>query len=743
MLFKSPKALSSKKYFVVLTIIIVVFAAVTVLIFATVQNFLLSIVQNQSKRQAEIYAENLGTAIESSRTINTQLEEKIDAASDLLKVNHLNNGTPTNEMLAQLAYSLKVDEIYCYDKDGKIVSSSSGEFIGYEAEPGHPVYIFMMSNNCRYIGDIRKNTESGKYLKYGYIKVPEGLTHNGFYQIGVLADNVHKLLSGFELGNIMNNMTEEDTQVKVAFFFDNELDIKARTLNAVIDVNSLEQDDISALNDYTTTLKRQNAHTYMIITPVKVAEEKYCSLLIYFDVISTIKIIHAINAIESIAYSLILALIIVLFVRNKKIIKMAYTDALTGLPNKRYLAELIDNEKTAQNEKKALMVINCTNFRALNLTYGYQYGESIIKQLAEKLEIYRPSNGMLFQLSADRFAFYIKDYNSTEEIISLCNKLLEKIREILVFSITGAGIGVYEFKETEGNVDAVKYASIAANNISGGKYFGYLFFNESMETEIKRAEIIKNEMDSALKANNGKFYLEYQPIIDLKTNKVCAFEALARFKSDSLGNISPVEFIPLAEKTRIILPFGRWALITACRFLKAIELQGFTDIKMSVNISTIQLLNDNFVNELKEVVKFTDVNPKNLILEITETEIMQKYEIINQKLDLIRNIQITVALDDFGTGYSSLARESELNINCIKIDKHFIDRIMKSKNTIVSDIISMAHRMGQYTVAEGVEHEEQKQYLIENGCDCFQGYLYSKPLSESNALMLLKNQPKN
>lgn len=242
--------------------------------------------------------------------------------------------------------------------------------------------------------------------------------------------------------------------------------------------------------------------------------------------------------------------------------------------------------------------------------------------------------------------------------------------------------------------------------------------------------------------SNGGLYLQYQPILDLKSNQICCFEALARVKSDKLGLISPLEFIPIAEKTKLIIPIGQKVIGQAFQFLKRLKENGFGEISVSINVSAIQLLRNDFNKILFDLITEMGISPANVGLEITESMFADNYQDINRILGELKDSGIHIALDDFGTGYSSLARERELNVSSLKIDKYFIDKLVfiKDEGAITGDIISMAHKLGHFVVAEGVEHEKQRQYLEKYKCDKIQGYLFSKPLDEEDAIELLKKQ---
>lgn len=254
------------------------------------------------------------------------------------------------------------------------------------------------------------------------------------------------------------------------------------------------------------------------------------------------------------------------------------------------------------------------------------------------------------------------------------------------------------------------------------------------ESEIrKELTRIANETDSSV------LYLQYQPILDLKTNSICGFEALARLRTERLGYVSPMEFIPIAEKTKLIIPIGKEITVQALRFLNRINELGHETVSVAINVSAIQLLRPDFTSGLLEIIKEMHVNPQNIGIEITESVFSSDYEYINKVILELRNAGLHIAIDDFGTGYSSLRRERELNVNSLKIDKYFIDKLLEDdpQRAITGDIISIAHRLGHSVIAEGVEHENQRHYLEANDCDKIQGYLISRPLDEGAAIQLL------
>lgn len=422
-------------------------------------------------------------------------------------------------------------------------------------------------------------------------------------------------------------------------------------------------------------------------------------------------------------------------------------NGLTGLYNRDFLELTLGRDlRRGGEEKRALISINLSTIQRLTVIYGFHYTQNLVKRAAETLSGFCSDSRMLYQTYENRFALYIRGYAGKEDLTELCDGIAGAMEALFAAERIGGGIGVLEIGEQDTGKDAdlllrrLLIASERSLSLSD-RDFQTCFYDAALEALIDRENIIRQSLaDIAADASNDDFYVQYQPIIDLKTDAVCGFEALARLRIQRLGQVSPNEFIPIAEKTRLTIPIGEKVMISTLRFLKRLDEQGIDDIVISVNISAIELLQPDFACRLLGLIASMGVNPKCVGIEITESVFAADYEEVNRIIQRLREAGIHLSIDDFGTGYSSLAREEELKVNCLKIDKHFIDRLLEPDldRAITGDIISMAHRLGHCAVAEGVEVEAQKQYLIAHGCDRMQGFLFSRALDEDAALALLK-----
>lgn len=427
-------------------------------------------------------------------------------------------------------------------------------------------------------------------------------------------------------------------------------------------------------------------------------------------------------------------------------------DKWTGLYNRDYLEALLNNDiKKKDGLKRAVISINLSTVELLTVNYGFNYTQNLIKMAAETLSQHCSDNRLLFQTYENRFVFYLIDYKDKNELVEFSDIIAEALEALFVTERIGGGIGILEIEQDDDEIDVdlllrrLLIASERAIAVSE-KDFGACFYNIELEDAINREGDIRKVLAGiAVENTNDELFLHYQPILDLRTNTICGFEALARLKTEKFGLVSPLEFIPIAEKSKLIIPIGEKVIVNAFHFLNKLKASGYDEVSVAINVSAIQLFSPNFTRNLFKLMSEMRVNSRNIGIEITESVFASDYDYINNSIEKLREAGICISIDDFGTGYSSLAREKELSVDCLKIDKYFIDKLLDAdlSKAITSDIISMSHKLGHCTIAEGVEHECQLQYLQEHNCDRIQGYLFSKPLNEEDALEFLKSKNKN
>jgi len=426
---------------------------------------------------------------------------------------------------------------------------------------------------------------------------------------------------------------------------------------------------------------------------------------------------------------------------------MAYYDSLTGLPNRKMILETIEMqiESSKFNKTKFYVVyIDVDAFKKVNDTMGHHVGDDFLVFVAKNLKGLINKKDVLGRLGGDEFALIIRRDIEKSEVKAEVERIKNVfqipfiIRNIEIILTASFGVSVYP--EDGGNVGKLlknadmsmyKAKDLGKNNIQ--------FFDRVMLDAFMEDTRLENLLLKAME--NKEFFLVFQPQYDSDVKKIRGFEALLRWNSKELGMISPIKFIPKAEETRFIIPLGNWVLRTACEKYKEFKKIYNEDFIMSVNISMIQLNEENFTIDVKKILEETKMNPSDLELEITESVATEIMDNVTSKLKELKELGVRVALDDFGTGYSSLSHLKSLPIDILKIDKSFIDDINEEMQGvhIVKDIISLVHNLRIKIVVEGIEQTSQLNVLKKYGCDFVQGFLLSFPLNEKDVFEFLEN----
>lgn len=422
---------------------------------------------------------------------------------------------------------------------------------------------------------------------------------------------------------------------------------------------------------------------------------------------------------------------------------LAYYDHLTGLPNRtRFVNELEAN--LTEGGEGALLSIDIDNFKILNDTFGHNYGDRIIKKISEFLADFvdQQKHLLLARFGGDEFmilAHHIADQN---ELVQLADNLIVLFEQPIQMEEgrihLNCSIGIARFPLDAANKeDLLKNADTALYHAKAMGKKQYQFYSQKMGDEVARRMEIEGALREAIL--KGEMQLYYQPIVDAKTKEIVSFEALIRWFSDRYGVISPLKFIPLAEETGIIFPLGKWVIQEACKFSSKLKSITTKPISISINVSPIQFMQDDFMEHLTGCVKEYELDNHLLGIEITESILVQNFPVVKERLARLKEMGFRLYMDDFGTGYSSLNYLRKLPLDIVKIDKSFIDGILTDQfeMSLVSNIIQMARGLRLKVVAEGVEQAEQFTMLANAQCDMIQGYYISKPVSEEEAVAKL------
>lgn len=434
---------------------------------------------------------------------------------------------------------------------------------------------------------------------------------------------------------------------------------------------------------------------------------------------------------------------------------LAYYDSLTGLPNRYFFRELLKEAieyATRYKRSFAVAIIDLDDFNRINESLGHNFGDELLKIVSSRLlNILRSSDYVariyddeepIARMGGDEFIVLIQELDSVLNASHVARRILDELSQPYelvgreVFITTSIGIALFP-DDGEDVENLIKNADTALYHSKKKGKNHFRFYTKSMnETAI---ELLTLETDLHRAIERQEFLLYYQPKVDLSTRKIIGMEALIRWKTPEGDLISPGKFIPLAEANGLIVPIGKFVLQTACLQNKMWQ-EAYTEkISVAINVSGLQFGQKDFVQDVITALKSTNLDPQYLELEITETTIMTDPERAVRNLNELKEVGVQISLDDFGTGYSSLNYLQRLPLDAIKIDISFIRNVVTDFNdaVIVKTIIAMAHNLNMKVIAEGVEDEQQFEFLKEHGCDIIQGYLFSPPLPAENFFDLL------
>lgn len=426
---------------------------------------------------------------------------------------------------------------------------------------------------------------------------------------------------------------------------------------------------------------------------------------------------------------------------------LTYKDVVTGIYNYNgflleinyILDKLKDNKKVA-----SIVIISIDDFKSVNSIHGFDLGDEILRSFSQSLKKFIKEGEVVSRFLGDEFIIFFQEDDKMlleKRIYNLwkfCSGEMNLVDARFMLR-TSIGVSIQDIKKIsieksihEATVAKLKVKKNGGNNIE--------FYNKELEEDIVKEQKLENALYDSIE--KGELKLVYQPIIQAYTGEVAVMEALLRWNSPTYGNVSPFKTIQIAERTGFILDIGEWVLREACRANKKLQDSGYKPIKVAVNVSALQLEQADFPNTVSNILAETGMEGKYLELEITETNIMDRVEEKIKTMGLLKNMGISISIDDFGTGYSSLSYFTRFPIDILKIDRSFIQDMIKNENskTIVSTIISMAKAIKLKIIAEGVETVEQLTHLQNEGCHKIQGYLISKPVDIEKITEILKTR---
>jgi diguanylate cyclase (GGDEF)-like protein/PAS domain S-box-containing protein len=424
---------------------------------------------------------------------------------------------------------------------------------------------------------------------------------------------------------------------------------------------------------------------------------------------------------------------------------LANYDSLTGLPNRSLLCDRLQHAMARarrSGSSVALLLLDLDRFKTINDSLGHEVGDRLLREVAHRLKGFVREVDTLARFGGDEFAIILEEAADLQKAVRVAQTVLNELSRAMTLDgfqlYVTASVGVSVFPDDGTELESLlQHAEVAMYRAKETGRNGYQFYRPEMNTRTRERLLLENGLRQAVEKQQLVLY--YQPKVDLSSGQLTGVEALLRWRHPELGMVSPVDFIPLAEETGLIVPIGEWVLRTACDQAQSWQKSGLPPLRVAVNISGRQFRQTDFVNMVEEVLAQTGLDPRWLELEITESVVMENVEETILTLTALKARGLQLAIDDFGTGYSSLSYLKRFPITSLKIDRSFIHEVGTDPNdaAIASSVIALAQAMSLEVVAEGIETDAQLRFLVARGCTEGQGYLFSRPLPPAELELFL------
>ncbi len=429
----------------------------------------------------------------------------------------------------------------------------------------------------------------------------------------------------------------------------------------------------------------------------------------------------------------------------------AHHDALTGLPNRILLNDRIRKglaHARRQQSMLALLFLDLDRFKIINDSLGHAVGDQLLRVISRRLKSCLREGDTIARLGGDEFMVLLPDIKSASDAGRIGSKIIKSLTDSIscngheLHITTSVGISVYPFDGADADT-LVKHADISMYRAKDIGRNRMVYYTAEMNAGSRKKLALETSLRSALEKK--QLHLVYQPKVDITRNQIIGVEALLRWEHPTMGYVSPLEFIPIAEESGLIIPIGEWVLNTAFRQLREWHDAGFDELTMAVNLSSAQLSRPGFEDIMEHALANSGISADKAELEITENVAMRNIDSAIKTLQKFKDKGMSIAMDDFGTGYSSLGYLRKLPIDTVKIDRSFVSELPDSKDDalIAQTIIAMAHSMNLGLVVEGVENVRQLNFFKKQGCHIVQGFLFSKPLPAKELLEMLQTHDTN
>ncbi|MFQ4181391.1 sensor domain-containing phosphodiesterase, partial [Clostridioides difficile] len=424
---------------------------------------------------------------------------------------------------------------------------------------------------------------------------------------------------------------------------------------------------------------------------------------------------------------------------EKEILSLAYEDKVTHIGNQnKFYRECSKYLLDKPSLNYIIVYFDINNFKMINDTFGYEFGDNLLITIAKALKEELTEGEVFARLSSDYFAIFCDYKNGRNKIIRKLDSIRNNIESNLsiVFEISLC-VGIYFVEEDEVDIQKAVNKANMVRSVAKGKNINYAIYNEDVRNKLSEESMILDDIKIALVKNQFEVY--YQPKFSLVNGEMIGSEALIRWNHPEHGFISPAVFIPIAEKSKLILKIGRFVFEKVCTDLSEWKKQGKKIVPVSVNLSRVELYQPDIVKFINKTIQMYNLSSDLIEIEITETVAINELNILKNVLNELRKYGFSISMDDFGTGYSSISCLRDMPIDILKLDKSFLDGIEhdeRSRN-IAKSIVSLAKSLDLVVIIEGVESKEQAELMKQFGCDLVQGFYFARPMPAKNFLDLL------
>ena len=710
----------------------------------------LNIVEAQYVREAEnrtlIFADFASQRYREYEELNESFERLIETQLIVMAEWLVTQLDTTIEDWHVFLETYNIDSIAIYDEAGLIYQATFEDLVGNQVTPGHPLYEFIFESDARiYVEPMRDAVGAQGRFKFVTIKTPE----DHVLQVGRRVDDFDRVEESLSLQRVIEDMAAYDDVLFARF-----IDINGRIIyhsDVTLIGQEASEDHVFRALEAGEDLTVEHHHhledvdSYCIVRPVYVDEDLVGVMNIGFDPSYVAPVANQLRnlmfGLGGISLMFIFISMTLLGRTSKQLYDRTMIHPITGIPNRTALELSYRDDQVLgvlAKTPRTYVMLKFINLTQIQSTHGNEYLELILKQIKERLSMCLYLKDY-YHLNHDTMMF-VMDSTQSDDIEACIHLNLENLEkpielEPFIFRLMPR-FSIYKIKgEIPPLSELIRYLEATLAQMTQQGHQKVMMYETLVSQSLERKLYIEQLIQRLLQGDETKLNVLFQPVYDLKKERLFGFEALSRLVGESGEYISPVEFIPMIESQELIIEFGKHVITCVCRFIQALD---STDLKVSINVSTQELVSKAYVPHLIKTLA-NDTIHSSLVVEVTETDFARNKAAMNASLSALKEAGIEVALDDFGTGYSAIGYLSLAHFSFLKIDRTFIAELDQDiAQPVARTIIQLARQYGVKVVAEGVENAKQRDRLKTLGCDFVQGYYYHKPLKSSDALALTK-----